>query len=364
MGLGMQAFASDTLVCNIKRNSNWAFYGTDRPTAMLSLVNYRQIEREFNIVCNISDSKGNELYELAHKGSIPARDSSLLSFSFRSISPGFYNMSFSNNGKASGSMNISYEPDKILAGKDVQKGEKEDFLYFAHKVALERRDLKPQFVLLRNRDLSGRERNVYNFSMVSYGEETVTGYMAFPKGKKQLPVLVTLVPEEGRSGNVLGDFTAPEGCAELVVYLRKRGRLGERTAALLSDMLLAIDFVARREEIDNSSIFVQGTGYAGACAFVASVLDDGVAGSFVCSPDFSDFTGRYSESSVGKNVSAPVILGTGLQRDIAVLQECFSIYNNIPGDKEYFVDPSGTGIGRKEWKSVIDRVIKKLGFRQ
>jgi len=360
MGGVVQVYASDTLALRVKRNSDWAFYGTDSPTVKVALVNGKQVERDFNFLCRISDSAGKPLYELQQEGKVPPLDSSLLSFSFKAISPGFYNVGFCNNGKVVGGMNIAYEPEKIAVGNDSIAGDKGDFRSIAYKVALERRELKPQFSLLHNRNLSGREKNVYSFSMVSRGDCRVLGYAAFPKGKKLVPMLVTLVAEDERAGNPLADFTAPAGCAELVVYIAGRGRGEEKVLNMLTDMVLALDFAAQRAEIDKSAIFIQGAGSTASCAFVSSALSESIAGAFACSPDFSFFTGRYTLTSVGKNVSAPVLLGTGLQRDIVSLQECFSIFNAVTGVKEYFVDPSGSGIGRKQWRHMRDMFMLRL----
>lgn len=359
-GTVFQAQASDTLTYNIKRHGNWAFYGTDKPVAMVTLVNGRQIGVGFNLSCSVSNWQGKPLYELNQRGKVLARDSSSLSFSFKAMDPGFYNVRFSNNGVVVGGMNISYEPDRI--GYDTLEDDtgKGDFLHLAHLVALQRRDMNPQFSMLRNKDLSGSEKNVYNFSMVSRCDEKIMGYVAFPKGKKGLPMIVTLVAGESRSVNPLGDFTAPADCAELVVYVNRRGEGEDQLKNLLTDMLLAIDFAAQRVEIDKNSIYVQGEGYLAACAFVAGALYEGVAASFASSPDFSLLTEDYSIKSIAANVTSPILMGLGLQKDTRVLNESFSIYNKVYGVKEYFVDSSGEDIERGRWKYMRDIFMIRL----
>lgn len=357
--LASDGYCSDTLTYNVRRTNDWAFYGTDNPTAEVVLYNSRKIPVPFDFSCDVMDFKGRGLYQLQQRGTVVATDSSQISFSFKTVEPGFYNMRMYNGGRYLSNMNVAYEPEKIGDNGSVD-GEKEDFGYLAVTVSVERRDLKPQFVMLRNKSLSGKEKNVYDFSMVSRGEEKVSGYVAFPRGKKGIPMMVSLVPVEDRGTNPLADFTASANSAELVVYLKQRGKGDEMLKNILTDVVLAIDFVAQRQEIDKSAIYVQGWGYAAACAFVASSMTDNVCASFASSPDFTLFTEKYNIGSIVNKVSAPVLLGMGLQEDVLRLQETFSIYNSVKGIKEYFINAGGDCVDRNRWKYVRDIFILRL----
>lgn len=352
----VESYASDTLVCKVDRSNNWAFYGSDRPEAIISLVNKRQVYKKFDFRCDIRDAQNRSIYELSQSGVVAPSDSAVLSFTFKTVAPGFYDMSLYNDDRFIEEVVIAYEPHKIGA----QNGGKENFIYFAHKVALERREIKPQFAIVRNRAMSGRERNVYDFSMVSSGDERVNGYIAFPKGKRGLKAMVTLVQEEKRNLNPLADFTAPNDFVELVLYTKARGIGEEIMKNYLTDMLLAIDFLSLREEVDKSGIYVQGAGYTGACAFVSSAMTDAVAGSIAAVPDFTLLTDKFSVESIADNVSSPLLLGTGLQRDVGFLEEIFSIYNKVKGVKEYFVNPRSDEIERNRWKYIKEIYIKRI----
>ena len=358
------AAAADTLSCRILQDNNWAFYGTESPTVKLSLANSRKIAENYNVKCEIRDFLGNSLYDISQTGTVQPQDSSLLSFSFKALQPGFYNVMLYNGGKYLNRINLAKEPEKCpdaLEKHLAQKGATGDFVYLANTVALQRRDLRPQFALVRNKQLSGKEKNVYNFSMVSRGNERVTGYFAFPKSKKELPLIITLVPMEERSSNALADFTAPFESAEMVIYLKQRGMGEDVVKNLLTDMLLAIDYACTREEIKQNAIYVQGKGYGAACAMVASALDYRIAGSFMESPDVSLLTGAYTIESIADHIKAPLLLGTGLQRNAFSLQEVFSVYNRINAPKEYFVIPDSSEIPRSRWKYVRDIFILRLG---
>lgn len=352
----VEAFAADTLVCKVNRASNWAFYGSDKPAAQVSLVNMRRVQKGYDLKCEIRDFRNRSLYELGQSGIVPPADSTVLSFTFKTVAPGFYDMSLFNEGRFMERTVIAYEPEKITD----TVGGNEDFLMFAHKVALERREIRPQYVMMRNKEMSGREKNVYDFTMVSRGDERVNGYIAFPKGKSGLKAMVTLVQQESAQMNPLADFTAPQDFVEMVIYLKNHGEGVDIMRNYLTDMLLAIDFLLQREEVDKSAIYVQGSDYAGACAFIASAMTDDVAGGIASSPDFSILTDMYSGSSIAGKVSAPVLMGVGLQSDADYLQEVFSIFNSVKGVKEYFASPEGEEIERNRWKYIKDIFIKRI----
>ena len=356
----VEAFAADTLVCNVKSVSDWAFYGSDKPSVVVSLVNMRKVQKAYDMRCEIRDSRNRPLYELGQRGIVSPVDSAEVSFTFKTVSPGFYDMLMYNGGRFIEDAVIAYEPEKILD----TVGGKEDFILFAHKIALERREIRPQYVMVRNKEMSGREKNVYDFSMITGGDESVKGYIAFPKGKKGLGAMLTLVQRESAQLNNLADFTAPQDFVEMVIYLDRRGTGDDVMHNYLTDMLLALDYLTQRDEIDKSSVYVQGSGYAGAAAFVASAMADAVAGSMASAPDFSLLTDKYSVESISRNVSAPVLMGAGLRNDADYLQSVFSIFNRVKGTKEYFVSPQSEEIERNRWKYIKDIFIKRLSGRQ
>lgn len=358
--ISLSAFDGDTLIYNIRKNKNWAFYGTDHPTAQVALINERKITENFGFTCKVEKSNGKCLYEIFQSGTVSPQDSVLLSFSFKTAAPGVYAMQMYNGNRFLCSYNVVYEPEKITETYSRGDGEKRDLKYELLMLPLQRREMNPQFTLVRNKELSGREKNVYDFSMISRGNVRVTGYVAFPKGKTQLEMMVTLVPGERRSTHPLADFTANANSAEMVLYMNKRGNGEDVVKNLLVDMLLALDFAAQRPEVDGSKIFVQGTGYTAACAFVASAMSDDVAVSFVCSPDFGIFTKDFNVESVAEKVTSPVLLGVGLQEKASALQETFYLFNRKGSDKEYFVNPYGKEIGRGEWKYMRDIFILRL----
>lgn len=356
-------FAADTVSYRLTRLENWAFYGTSSPTVELVAVNSRGVDEPLDLKCSIFNFQGRPLYELSQYGIVPQRDSLKMSFAFKTLAPGFYNAVLESRDGVERSVNVAYEPEKILwedvAGDELPAFSR-DFVKLANIVSLERRDFDPKFTIVRNRTMSGKEKNVYDFKMFSRDGKVVKGYVAFPKGKKGLKSMLTLVPMERRNENPLADFTAGADMVELVMYLVERGDGEEYFKNLLTDMQLGIDFLSRREETIPNLVYVQGEGVAGACSLVASALDERVAASFVSVPDFSSFLENFTAASIAGRVQAPVLFGLGLQDNTRRLHEDFALYNALSGVKEYFIFPDKSSVERNRWKYMRDTFIIRI----
>ena len=363
MSAAVSLYAADTVSYKVRKIENWAFYGTQNPKVLITVSNPRGIQMPLDIKCEILDAYGKSLYELSQGGAIPPKDTLGMGYSFKTVLPGVYNALFWREGEIAASVNVAYEPEKIILNQE-QNGElpefSRDFAKLANIVALERRGHNPQFTIVRNKKLSGKEKNVYDFKMVSKDNKVVKGLVAFPKGKKELAAMLTLVPVENMNSNPLADFTAPADMAEVVLYLAGRGNGEEYFRNLLTDVVLGIDFLAQRAEIDPLKIYTQGEGLGAACSFVASALDERVAVSFVATPDFTQFTDNFSVESIARKVKAPVLFGLGLQDRTSRIQEAFAIYNKVTAEKEYFIFPAATSVERNKWKYMRDTFIIRL----
>ena len=363
MSAAVSLYAADTVSYKIRRIENWAFYGTQNPTVLITASNPKGIYMPLNMKCEILDAYGKSMYELTQGGAIPPKDTLGMSYTFKTALPGVYNALFWREGEIAASVNIAYEPEKIVL-EQVQSDEipqfSRDFTRLANFVALERRGHNPQFSVVRNKKLSGKEKNVYDFKMVSKDNKIVKGLVAFPKGKKEIPVMLTIVPVENMRENPLADFTAPAEMAEMVLYLSGRGNGVEYFKNILTDIILSVDFLAQRNETDKSKIYTQGEGMGAACSFVASALDERIAVSFVASPDFSQFTENFSVESLARKVKVPVLFGIGLQDSTSRIQDAFAIYNKVNAEKEYFIFPAATEVERNLWKYIRDTFIIRL----
>ena len=363
MSAAVSLYAADTVSYKIRRIENWAFYGIQNPTVLITASNPKGIYMPLNVKCEILDAYGRSLYELTQGGAIPPKDTLGMSYTFKTALPGVYNALFWREGEIAASVNIAYEPEKIvleqLVDEEIPQFSR-DFTKLANIVALERREHNPQFSIVRNKKLSGKEKNVYDFKMVSKDNKVVKGLVAFPKGKKEIPVMLTIVPVENMKENPLADFTAPAEMAEMVLYLSGRGNGEEYFKNILTDIILSVDFLAQRNEINPAKIYTQGEGFGAACSYVASALDERVAVSFVASPDFSQFTENFSVESLARKVKVPVLFGIGLQDRTSRIHESFALYNKVNVEKEYFIFPASTAVERNQWKYIRDTFIIRL----
>lgn len=361
LAIGGKALAADTLSYRIREINNWAFYGTQNPQVGIVANNDRGVPKNFQISCTIRDYRNMPLYELTQRGYVAPKDSSQMEYAFRTMQPGVYRVEFTDKGKYVSSVNIAYEPEKILPDSSFSNSAKVSFAKTADLASLERKDRNPQFTIARNKAMSGKEKNVYDFRMVSRGDEAITGYVAFPKGKSNLAAMMTLVMHGEQSVNPLADFTAPSNMVELVVYLKERGEGEEYFMNLFTDIIYCVDFLQGRKEVNKSRIFAQGSGMGGACSLVASALDERVAVSFAADPQMGKFTDTFTLESFTSRISAPVLLGMALQAPVYTLNENFTIYNKVSTAKEYFVFPAMDEVDRKQWRYIRDTFLLRLG---
>lgn len=358
------SFAADTVSYRLKQLENWAFYGTQSPTIKVMAVNDRGISAPLDLQCAIMEYSGRAMFELYQTGVIRPKDSLAMSFAFKTLEPGFYNAVLKDAGKVVKSVNVAYEPEKISSrGHFVDEAPVSDrnFTRLLESVKEEVALMPRRFSIERNKRMSGKEKNVYDFRMVSRDDKVIKGYIAFPRGKKNLAAMVSFLPLEGKGENPLADFTARQEMVELVVYLGDRGDGEMYFRNILADAALCLEFILQRPEVDATQVFTQGTGSAAPISCVASSINGSVKASFVCSPDFSRFIDCFTPESVSENVSVPVLFGIGLQDKTVRLQEDFAVYNNLKSVKEYFIFPSVPSVERDKWRYVRDNFILRLG---
>ncbi|MBQ5592951.1 MAG: hypothetical protein IIU76_00005 [Bacteroidales bacterium] len=157
MSAAVSLYAADTVSYKVRKIENWAFYGTQNPKVLITVSNPRGVQMPLDIKCEILDAYGKSLYELSQGGAIPPKDTLGMGYSFKTVLPGVYNALFWREGEIAASVNVAYEPEKIILNQE-QNGElpefSRDFTKLANIVALERRGHNPQFTIVRNKKLS------------------------------------------------------------------------------------------------------------------------------------------------------------------------------------------------------------------
>ena len=363
LSAALHLFAADTVSYKIRKIENWAFYGWQYPTVQVVAANERGVHRQLNLKCEILNYNGRSLYELIQLGTVNPKDSLDMAFSFKTLTPGFYNALFWDNGRVVKSVNIAYEPEKIVSTehfRDSLPVSDRNFNRVVEGVNVEKGKLSRQFSAVKNKRLSGKEKTVYDFKMTSREGKVVKGYVAVPRQGKKFPAMITYVPVEVRNENPLADFTARGDMIEMVLYMGERGNGETYFWNTATDISLAIEYIMMRKDVDPAAVYTQGERAGAAFSVISSAIDNRIKVSFGTTPDFSRFIEYFTPESLAANVSAPVLLGLGLQDKTIRLQEDFAVYNSIKGVKEYFIFPQSDDVERKKWKYIRDTFLLRL----
>lgn len=396
----------DTIAYRVEPVNNWVFFGDENPVVEMVLVNNFMNMQKSNLSCVISKDTGEPLYTFKQQSSVAPKDSATVSFSFNAPQPGFYSVVFSADDKQIKKFNIAYEPEKIVSPYDAQK----DFNSFWDLTILQLHEIKPEYKVVKNKALSGKYRTVYDVTMKSFEGETIRGYWAVPKGKKNYPAVITYMGYGATPWTP--DVNTPE-CAKMAEFIisvrgqalnKEFNKYGDWFTYGMSkketyyyrgaymDVIRAIDFVCSREAVDKTKIFAQGGSQGGAFTLVACALDDRIAAGAPHVPFMSDFVdyeklgkwigaalrGEAKKQDVelskiletmsyfdiknfaGK-IKCPIVMGVGLQDIVCPPHTNFSGYNLITSPKEYYIYPkNGHSLPIKEWFKVRENFFDKF----
>jgi len=312
-----------------------------------------------------------------------------LTYSTAKLAPGFYTLNVklkSKNLNAVQVVKFGVDPEKIISPTDRAA----DFDNFWMRAKRELTAVDPQYKLIRNDSLSTDKRDVYLVEMRSLDNVLIRGWYARPKAAGKFPGILHLQgfstsPQLswGYHGddmavfvlNIRGhgnsrDEVNPGFPGFLMSNLKDRERYIYRGAYM--DCVRAIDFLCSREEVDSRFMVVEGTSQGGALSIATAALDNQRVK--LCMPsvpflsDFPDYfkiafwpgneyiafekknpdfgwKGIYENLSYFdiKNlapwVKCPVLMSVGLQDIVCPPHINFAAYNQIKGDKSYFVFP-------------------------
>lgn len=396
----------DTIEYRVEPVCNWVFYGEQNPVVEMVLVNNFSNMQKSELTCQISKDTGEKLYDFKQQSFVAPKDSVRVSFSFNTPAPGFYSVVFSADNKQIKKFNIAYEPEKISSPADAQR----DFNQFWDLSILQLHEIAPEYKVVRNKELSGKYRTVYDVTMKSFEGETIRAYWAVPKKKKNYPAVITYMGYGATPWTPIVDTPESAKMAELIISVRGQALNQEYNKygdwftfgmdkketyyyrGAYMDVIRAIDFVYSREGVDKSKIFAQGGSQGGAFTLVACALDDRIAAGAPHVPFMSDFVdyeklGRWiggairqqaKEKSVpvekvlevmsyfdiknfAHKIKCPIVMGVGLQDIVCPPHTNFSGYNLITSPKEYYIYPkNGHSLPIKEWFKVRENFFDKF----
>ena len=298
--------------------------------------------------------------------------------------PGFYFASCTfvgEGGEVSQRMQLGYAPEKLKSPLTREP----DFRAFWNRSREALRRVEPRFEVIPQTDTGNPAIQVYEVKMRSFGNVRVAGWYEVPKKAGRYPAVLR-VPGYGQNMRPIGRFE------DMVVFsfnVRGHGNSQQDVKGKPSnywirgldnkqdyyyrgaylDCLRAVDFLVSRQEVDAKRIAVIGGSQGGGFSFATAALDDRIA---LCAPDIpfmADFI-RYFQTSdwpemdqwitaeekrtwprtlrtlsyfdtmnLAPMIRCPVFMGVGLQDGVCPPATNFTLYNQVPGEKEYRVYP-------------------------
>lgn len=322
--------------------------------------------------------------------------------------PGFYFarcVFVGEDGQVSQRMQLGYAPEKINSPLTREP----DFFEFWKQSREALQQVEPRFEVVPQTKSSNPQIQVYEVRMHSLGNVRVAGWYEVPKKPGRYPAVLR-VPGYGQNMRPIGR------CQDMVVFsfnVRGHGNSQQDVKGKPSnywirglddkqdyyyrgaylDCLRAVDFLVSRQEVDPKRIAVIGGSQGGGFSFATAALDDRIA---LCAPDIpfmADFV-RYFQTSdwpemdrwiaadqkrtwprtlrtlsyfdtmnLAPLIRCPVFMGVGLQDPVCPPATNFTLYNRVPGKKEYRVYPfAGHRVGPQHPELVFAWIRKHFGL--
>jgi len=308
---------------------------------------------------------------------------------------GFYNYSstitLENGIQANRSMNIGFAPESIKP--ILTKSADFDLFWEDSKKSLN--TIEPEYKLTLQNKGSKDPYNIYLVEMKSLGGITVQGWLEVPKKKGKYPAILrvpgytsNMQPVKKFDDMVIFSFN-PRGHGDSeegpdpLLGMWIRGLDDKETyyyRGAYLDCLRALDFLARRPEVDSERIAVWGGSQGGGFSFMTAALDDRISFCVADIPWLCDWVNYFktthwdeidtwmSESpsrnwlsllktlsyfdtmNMADKIKCPVLMRIGLQDPVCPPATSFATYNLINSKKEFIVYPkSGHWIGDVDW---------------
>ncbi len=349
---------------------------------------------------SVSDLEGNVVQYFEKYVEVSRGHTQLSKIPIQLKKPGVYKVyaRFRNSRGVLGSFScrIAYALNELKSPQNLP----EDFNMFWQNTLRELAKIPPRFEMIHKPSLSNERYKVYLIRMRSLDNMLIQAWYRVPKGKYGLTAILQIPSLGGSFFNVRSlrekpRHGVPYDMAVLSLNIRGHGNSqseidpGENYAQLIArgieqkekyfyrgalmDCIRALDFLAKRPEIDQDKIVVEGASQGGALSLLTAALDDRVD---LCAPDvpfLSDIPQlmrscpwvrhefeRYRMNTSGltqwrqeynlryfdtKNfcdrIKVPVLLGLGLQDPICPIETSMVSYNYIRSSKNCYIYPEG-----------------------
>ncbi len=339
---------------------------------------------------------------------VEAQGQTSKSITFAAPGPGFYKLVCRLNDHVRKTINLGYEPEKIVSPPTRES----DFSAFWHERRQALARVAPEFKVEKS-DRSTDAVDVYLVTMQSYGQVTVRGWYTVPKRPGPHPAILSVPgytsamwPYVKRT-NVATFALNPRGHGNSKDDVDPRGEeymfIGFDAAhpeeyiyaGAYMDCLRAVDFLVSRPEIDASRIGVEGDSQGGGLSFATAALDARI---MFCASDIPwlgdwvayletaqwahdhypklmavnpglTFAGinrvlsYFDTLNLAQWIQCPVLMSVGLQDDVCPPRISFTPYNAVQSHKEYRVYPfSGHGVWKQHGKLKDAWMATQLGI--
>lgn len=325
----------------------------------------------------------------------PGVNGEKLTFSLPGLEPGFYRVTVYDDGREAQSFNIGFEPENVVSLPDAQP----DLRQFWDRALSELAAVAPEYKVTERKDRSGKSRKMYHVQMLSWGGDTIQGYLAVPVAKGKHPAQIYYNGYNADPWEF--DPEARPDWIEFLLFGRGQGlnkptnKYGDWIQYNLDDpdnyyykgafmdCVRAIDFVEQLPQTDTSRIYAEGGSQGGAFTLAAAALDPkgrlrAIAPYIPFLSDYGDYFAivpwpanavlpkareiGLSDEQLYRNLSyfdiknlarwitCPVLMGAGLQDPVCPPHTNFSSFNLIDTDKEFVIYPTlGHTVEYSDW---------------
>lgn len=350
----LNLFGADVVYNNvkydIKHTGNLVFFGQRNPVIDINVINtYRTEARTCDIKCTVKSDSGELIYLLSQQLNVPAHDSILVSFSFYSPKPGFYQVLLEDGENYIKELNICYEPEKIrsvFTGEDTTASPWRRFMENSGVGSA-------QFKMTKVKEFQYREREVYSVLIKCPGMETLRGYYFVPaRNKEKLLKRGQLL--YGKKVDLEKESRYAGGCIDFILPIDSVATPDSLFyKKTFVKYLSVIEFLASKPNKDSSKIFVVGEGLMGGIALAAASVDRRIEAVAVYNP-------LLKASKVLPQVKCPVLFGIGLQDSIVSPRRIFDSYNRLKTDKEYYIFPFSGREEHPNWDLLKNNFLRKI----
>jgi cephalosporin-C deacetylase-like acetyl esterase len=398
----------DDIACSVTLPDNdWTFTDT-APSAEVTVKNPTAAEVSFKLICDVYTDVKEAFDKKEVEITLAPGESRKETFTLENAQPDFYRYYID---LAAGAVTrnkfcrvIAYKPGEIPVTVDA----KPDFWEFWDAAIAELANTEPDFKVTQRS--STTSRIVYDVEMTSLGGYLLKGYYSVPNKAGTFPAIVlsngygVAATISDRNDdyiefnyNVRGQGisnTSPFSEDWVVAGLSDKATYYYRNAYM--DALRAVDFVCSRPEVNRKLLFAEGSSQGGALTYVIGALDRRVKGIVPEIPFMSDFENYYlikmntgidkwpmnlidaygnSHSltheqvfetlsyfdlkNMMEKVTAPVLMGIGLQDPVCPPHINFAAYNRVTSEKEYHV----CAICEHESGSAFNNTIKPQWYK-